>query len=942
MTPEQDTHHEHHDHRSTPTRSDTNTSLRMVDERRCARGRGDAHHTLTRHTEKTPTPPRGRESSCAGRSGTLEKTDESGVEKVLDLLERSEPLLERGRLRRIDGSLGSIHVAHEQAYHESNDPRPISPNDAVDDQGQLSAQSYSQKVFERAWARAELSSSREGSSLREAVFEHAGGCVRPLVGSGGPVDGEGWGKALGHTSLAGRSWNNLIRCQDEHNETSVAATEDRPSSLCSVSPCDWPSETSSADIPQTGESTDVRGTPALSLPIQQPPRVSGCSQNYQAGGRPPEHHRFAKACGTESSQGGPDCESGGTFGSPPGVQIDEALRGQSRCAGETLAVADDKPLDALYKGRLMAFLNGQMLKLPQNLPLRLPQTYASSEGLSALLLKEVTYSGLIGELVQPPTFFSTPEMPESSVPHDTTFNVPAVETLRWETILPFIPTERRAVVEVILNEKKFRDIVLRKDAQFPPPQNCRLPSMPFRLQEEIIRLGYLRSPGRIPLVTCPIFSVPRPDGKKRLIWDGRNLNALCNPPPPFHFQPLAEMLAHLMQSEIATFITFDLRSWFVQLRPNRKIARFFATRLKKGFFILTGLPMGWCWAPIIAQFVAEGFVHKVTPLLPRNVIIFVYIDNIIVGIPKEHAGDGGALLKIITQQAEICGIVIKDTSITLGSTAPWLGTELCATQHEFRLKPAFIHKLSQLWAAVREKSCICKRTWYILLSCLIHMVWVSQEQLCTIAPVIKTMSDIGRTIVGSSSWEEEYQVLPSVRSMIDMEMQIRLRNDWKPFPSFLRPSRPCACGFSDASQQARAWAFHSPSAMVLEISQNSPSSHSIFSLELQAMVEGQIFLSRELPRGSAYVWLADNTAAIFVCHRGVSCVWEVNSCLETLYNERKTREIHASLAYIPTKLNPVDGASRSKLIRLVRAPSCPQHPGQPCPHFLSWITAMSS
>lgn len=65
------------------------------------------------------------------------------------------------------------------------------------------------------------------------------------------------------------------------------------------------------------------------------------------------------------------------------------------------------------------------------------------------------------------------------------------------------------------------------------------------------------------------------------------------------------------------------------------------------------------------------------------------------------------------------------------------------------------------------------------------------------APVIKVMSDIGRTIVGSSSWRKNTKSCP-VRHMIDMEM--RMQNDCSHSSSFT---------FSEASQEARAWAFDS-------------------------------------------------------------------------------------------------------------------------------------
>ena len=94
--------------------------------------------------------------------------------------------------------------------------------------------------------------------------------------------------------------------------------------------------------------------------------------------------------------------------------------------------------------------------------------------------------------------------------------------------------------------------------------------------------------------------------------------------------------------------------------------------------------MGWAWAPIIAQFVAEGFMWRLNPHLPPNLIIFVYIDNIIIGVPEEALNSTDLIVKIIQSHALQCGLVIKKGSLKCGTRVTWLGVEICA---ENRLHP---------------------------------------------------------------------------------------------------------------------------------------------------------------------------------------------------------------------------------------------------------------
>ena len=57
---------------------------------------------------------------------------------------------------------------------------------------------------------------------------------------------------------------------------------------------------------------------------------------------------------------------------------------------------------------------------------------------------------------------------------------------------------------------------------------------------------------------------------------------------------------------------------------------------------MTGLPMGWAWAPIIAQFSAEGVAEKIFDLISNLVLLMgvdglVYIDNIILALDEDAA-----------------------------------------------------------------------------------------------------------------------------------------------------------------------------------------------------------------------------------------------------------------------------------------------------------------
>ena len=142
---------------------------------------------------------------------------------------------------------------------------------------------------------------------------------------------------------------------------------------------------------------------------------------------------------------------------------------------------------------------------------------------------------------------------------------------------------------------------------------------------------------------------------------------------------------------------------------------------------------------------------------------------------------------------------------------------------------------------------------------------------------------------------------------IKEHMEARMLNLWRPVPPELQNLPMNAVGFSDASETAIAWAFHSPKGMVAEI-QPLGEKETIFQLELKAMINGQKALSSEL-MNTALTWFGDNTAALFVSERGLSCIWSLNPLLLELFKMKRSKKLKTKFAYIPTDLNPVDALS---------------------------------
>lgn len=335
---------------------------------------------------------------------------------------------------------------------------------------------------------------------------------------------------------------------------------------------------------------------------------------------------------------------------------------------------------------------------------RSPQTffrYDVEDLLVETLVDESTcrYHSLIAETVVRPPRLPVRIDPESVPP--PAFNPPATETLQWSVVLPWMAGPEQAVVRVVLDQHLWKDKVLLPEA-FTQANHCdkrvRPPFLPEALQQELILAGYIQVNSSSPIHGCPVFAVVRPDGKLRLIWDGRMLNHLCHPPPSFSFVPLTEQLRNLLDPSVAGFVVFDYTSWFCQLRCHSYVRRWFGTRLgggRKG--LLAGLPMGFAWAPIIAQLTSEAILQEILRRVRaagHDCVGYVYVDNTILAVRNCEPSVLAEALKAITALVvSVCGeagTVIKASSFISGSLVEWIGLELDAS---CRAKPPLSRRL---------------------------------------------------------------------------------------------------------------------------------------------------------------------------------------------------------------------------------------------------------
>ncbi len=147
------------------------------------------------------------------------------------------------------------------------------------------------------------------------------------------------------------------------------------------------------------------------------------------------------------------------------------------------------------------------------------------------------------------------------------------------------------------------------------------------------------------------FTVPKRDGGRRLIYDARPINKVCELPPTFEMETLPVILQNCTSGSYGASI--DLKSAFWQIEIDDESSKLFGIKTDTGeCFRWRRLPFGFAWSPVIfSAFVAE-VIDKCRGLYP-HVEIFTYLDDILVVGPRWELKDVVRGIVNVLQQSKV-------------------------------------------------------------------------------------------------------------------------------------------------------------------------------------------------------------------------------------------------------------------------------------------------
>ena len=247
------------------------------------------------------------------------------------------------------------------------------------------------------------------------------------------------------------------------------------------------------------------------------------------------------------------------------------------------------------------------------------------------------------------------------------------------------------------------------------------------------------------------FTVDKKDLSLRLVIDGRKVNLLMEKPPRMEIPDMQEVINYLMSNRYA--LSVDGRSYFYQVPISDEVGAMFCANLSgtRGAFVsvaMKRLPMGWSYAPAIAQKISNTLLMTAD----GRILGVAWIDNFIfAGQNEDEVAENYAEFLQRCNEANVKIDILdakpKDRLIVLGM-------EFNLAKSTYRLDPAWIENKKQ---KLRPDTTMTPRALYEITGSLIWHDYVKRIPLCHQDANIETIRRVAHAMAENGQWDTPIQ-----------------------------------------------------------------------------------------------------------------------------------------------------------------------------------------
>ena len=274
-----------------------------------------------------------------------------------------------------------------------------------------------------------------------------------------------------------------------------------------------------------------------------------------------------------------------------------------------------------------------------------------------------------------------------------------------------------------------------------------------------------------------LFSIPKRDPLiHRLIVDGRPVNSAMIDPPKFSLPGPRELSELLLHSGAQVACSIDMKGWFYQFALSKGVREYFGVRHGSTVYHFARMPMGWSFAPAIAQTTSEVLLGWM-----RGRCAAAIIDDIIVTGPDvrsmcvrrdylmSRVREAKAELSVSKSELEPRKV------ITFGGVEWHLPRRRLRLPEDWRLKARVL-----VGTLVSARSVALREVWKVV-GRVVWTFFATGEWLASMSRLLQWVSGAGqRVAAGTWSWEEVVSLPGGVRDELRRFAEVHLvPNTWR-------------------------------------------------------------------------------------------------------------------------------------------------------------------
>ncbi|MCG3775456.1 MAG: hypothetical protein JW395_2296 [Nitrospira sp.] len=401
-------------------------------------------------------------------------------------------------------------------------------------------------------------------------------------------------------------------------------------------------------------------------------------------------------------------------------------------------------------------------------------------------------------------------------------------------------------------------------------------------------------PSETAINNMPVFTTPKKNLDLRLIQDGRPINIHFAKPPEMFLPRIHDVIDRILGAEYVA--DADGVSYFYQIPLSPEVRDYFGCRLAGGRGLFKqmrfcSLPMGFSWAPCIAQRIANTIISDHG---------MAWVDNFFV--LGTSLADFKTHRDAFLERAAKANLLLDDHEMLPKQDLVALGIEFDLRTKCYRMAPDWALKAVTRLEEVIASANTTPTEVYKAAGTIVWHSHVTRRRLCNLPELFALVSRLASQIgTGKTAWDSPLQWPEGVKSEITAHASHLRSNVWI---SKTEETPETAEVWSDAS--STHWAFLAYNhGELIHASQGptKPNMH-IFLAELSAAMGGIMALYRKgIKKG--IVVNVDNTAAAICLQRGISTNRTANTWMAGLPDDAEYR-----VQWVSTRVQLSDNFTR--------------------------------